>query len=79
MLGLPKADAEAALAEFGDAAVILWPGYVTSVPTLDGRVTLVVGAPVDADPGATPAPTPQESPLEEAPSDAESGEPLPSG
>ena len=96
MLGLSKADAEAALAEYGDVAVVLWPGFVTSVPTIDGRVTVVVAPAVDPDAGSpTPSPRPtaapaatdepdasadaDSSPLEESDSDAETGEPLPSG
>jgi hypothetical protein len=81
VLGLSKADAEAALGEYGDVSIILWPGYVTSIPTMDGRVTVVVGTPVDEGGEATPKPkrTPAPTPLEDAPSDAESGEPLPSG
>ena len=96
VLGLSKADAEAALAEYGDVAVVLWPGFVTSVPTIDGRVTLVVAPAVDPDAGSpTPSPRPTavpsatdapdasadagSSPLEESASDAETGEPLPSG
>jgi len=96
VLGLSKADAEEALAEYGDVAVVLWPGFVTSVPTIDGRVTLVVAPAVDPDAGSpTPSPRPttvpsatdppdasadaESSPLEESASDAETGEPLPSG
>jgi hypothetical protein len=81
VLGLPKADAEEALAEYGEVSIVLWPGYVTSVPTLGQRVNVVVATPVDPNAGATPTPkpTPRETPLEEPPSDAESGEPLPSG
>ena len=39
VLGLPKAEAEAALAPYGDVVIVLWPGYVTNVPTMDARVT----------------------------------------
>jgi hypothetical protein len=96
VLGLSKADAESALAQYGDVAVVLWPGYVTSVPTIDGRVTVVVAPAVDPDAGSpTPSPRPtavpsstdgpnaspdaDSSPLEDSGTDAESGEPLPSG
>ena len=58
VLGLSKADAEAALAEYGEAAIVLWPGYVTSVPTIDGRVTVVVAPAVDEDAGG-PTPSPR--------------------
>jgi hypothetical protein len=96
VLGLSKAEAEAALAEYGDVAVVLWPGFVTSVPTIDGRVAVVVAPAVDPDAGSptpSPLPTPvpaasdapaasadaDSSPLEQSGTDAESGEPLPSG
>ena len=58
VLGLSKADAEAALAEYGEVAIVLWPGYVTSVPTIDGRVTVVVAPAVDEDAGG-PTPSPR--------------------
>jgi hypothetical protein len=81
VLGLPKADAEAALAPYGDVSIVLWPGYASSVPTLGERVTVAIGPPADVGAGATPTPepTPRATPLEESPSNAESGEPLPSG
>ncbi len=63
VLGLSKADAEAALAEYGEVAIVLWPGYVTSVPTIDGRVTVVVAPAVDPDAGSpTPSPRPTTAP-----------------
>ncbi len=42
VLGRSAADAKAALAAYGNVDVVLWPGWVTSVPTTDGRVTIVV-------------------------------------
>ena len=71
VLGLPKAEAEAALATVRGRRDRASPGYVTSVPTMDSRVTLVINDAVDAGPAeATPGPTatptaaPSESPLE---------------
>jgi hypothetical protein len=59
VLGLSKLDAEAALEAYGDVAVVLWPGFVTSVPTIDGRVTVVVAPAVDPNAGdPTPSPRP---------------------
>ncbi|HEU0244402.1 MAG TPA: hypothetical protein VFQ75_10880, partial [Candidatus Limnocylindrales bacterium] len=71
VLGLPKADAEAALAPYGDVVIVLWPGYVTSVPALDARITFVVNDAIDAGPAdATPGPTERPTPAPtEAPSD----------
>jgi hypothetical protein len=58
--------------------IVLWPGYVTSVPTLDARVTLVVNEAVDAGQGAaTPAPTDAPTPPPtELPSDEVSPSPF---
>ena len=43
--------------------IVLWPGYVTSVPTIDGRVTVVVAPAVDPDAGSpTPSPRPTAAP-----------------
>ena len=74
VLGLPKAEAEAVLAPYGDVVIVLSPGYVTNVPTMDARVTLVINdavdsGPAEATPGPSPTPTatPSESPLEVAP------------
>jgi hypothetical protein len=68
--GLPVADAEEALAEYGDVVVETWPEWVTTVPTMDSRVTLsIVGqttgpvgsgdpdASVDPDASKPPAPS----------------------
>lgn len=81
VLGLAKADAEAALAPYGDVAIALWPGWVTSVPGLEQRVTVSLAAPVDVTPAPTVRPTPQPtpSPEPEASGDATGREPVPSG
>jgi hypothetical protein len=67
VLGLDEADAQALLAPYGDVTIVLWPGWVHAVPTLQQRVSLTVNEPVDtsgmpapaspsapAGPGATP-------------------------
>ena len=43
--GLSKDEAEAALAEFGNASVDLWPGWVASVPTMTWRIEVQVVEP----------------------------------
>lgn len=43
--GKKVSDARAILASYGDVDIRTWPGYVDSVPTLDGRATLTVAAP----------------------------------
>jgi hypothetical protein len=40
--GLPKDEAEAALAGLGNATVDLWPGWVASVPTMTWRIEVQV-------------------------------------
>ena len=88
VLGLSKADAEAALAEYGSVVVVLWPDWVGTVPTLDQRVTVTILDPVDpgAGDGPTPTPTarPRTSPSEPSSPEGSAGdgdpsEPVPSG
>jgi len=50
VLGLSEAEAHAVLDPYGETTIELWPGFVTSVPTLDQRVTLTVGQPVEVAP-----------------------------
>jgi hypothetical protein len=68
--GLPVADAEEALAEFGDVEVDTWPDWVSSVPTMDSRIAItIVGQTAPAaersgdpegssEPGASESPAP---------------------
>jgi hypothetical protein len=87
VLGLSEADAHAVLAPYGEVKIVLWPGFVTNVPTFDRRVSLVVSEPYDPNPqpsapaaSPTPRPTqhpePSGTPVEDGGS---SGEPVPSG
>jgi hypothetical protein len=43
--GKPVPQARSALEPFGDVQVSVWPDWVTSIPTIDGRIDLKVGAP----------------------------------
>ncbi len=43
--GLPLADAQAVLDTYGTGAITLWPDWVTTVPTLESRVTLTIVEP----------------------------------
>ncbi|HET9347373.1 MAG TPA: baseplate J/gp47 family protein [Candidatus Limnocylindrales bacterium] len=56
LLGLVKGrsleDAEAALAPFGRVEIAPWPDWVSSIPTMDGRVSLVIVGQEDAADGA---------------------------
>jgi hypothetical protein len=60
ILGLSKADATRILQPYGDVVIALWPGWVSSIPSMDQRVTLAVTEPVDH--GPTPTPTPSATP-----------------
>jgi hypothetical protein len=92
VLGMSEADARAALAAYGAVDVVLWPGWVTSIPTTDGRVTLTVNAAVQpaapspsASPSASPSPHRSASPApthDGGPTSSarpSSGSPVPSG
>ena len=81
VLGLTEEEARAILEPYGEVEVALWPGFVSSVPTLQQRVTLMVRDAVDSIPDIVPVPaTPEPTegtvrvPTGEVPS-----EPLPSG
>ena len=81
VLGLTEEEARAILEPYGKVQLALWPGFVSSVPTLQQRVTLMVQDAVDSIPDIAPVPaTPEPS---EAPSGSPDGEvpsePLPSG
>jgi hypothetical protein len=73
VLGLSEEDARAVLAPYGDVTIVLWPGWVHSVPSLEQRVTLTVAAPVDLSPAPAPSVAPSGPPESSAP-----GSPSPS-
>ncbi|HEY4190296.1 MAG TPA: hypothetical protein VGM28_07740, partial [Candidatus Limnocylindrales bacterium] len=85
VLGMPIDDAKKALAPYGDVVIVPWPDWVTSIPTLDQRVTLTVADPVDTTPAASPTPRPSPRPTPHpsaspGPSEgASSSQPVPSG
>ena len=66
--GLPVAEAEEALGQFGDVEVDTWPDWVSSVPTMDSRVSITIvgqtGSPPagSSDPGGSAEPEPSEAP-----------------
>jgi hypothetical protein len=47
--GLGSEEAESRLADLGDAAISLWPGWVTSVPELEWRIDVAVDEVADAE------------------------------
>jgi hypothetical protein len=54
-LGLPQA--RTVLQAYGDVTITVWPDWVTTIPTLEGRATLTIDAQADASasPGSSPA------------------------
>ena len=57
ILGLPLADAQAILDGYGTADLVVWPDWVGTIPTIDGRVEVTIDSPVP-----TASPGPSESP-----------------
>ncbi|MEW6223754.1 MAG: baseplate J/gp47 family protein [Chloroflexota bacterium] len=51
VLGLGREEAIAALTPYGEVDLVLWPDWVAAVPSLEQRVTLTVGDPVEVPPG----------------------------
>jgi hypothetical protein len=57
VLGLGREEAIAALAPYGAVDLVLWPDWVSAVPSLEQRVTLTVEDPVEEPPGEAPVPS----------------------
>jgi hypothetical protein len=57
-LGLPQA--RTVLAAYGEVTITVWPDWVTTIPTLEGRATLTIDASSDA--SASPGSSPEASP-----------------
>jgi hypothetical protein len=56
-LGLPQA--RTVLQAYGRVTITVWPDWVTTIPSLEGRATLTIGTP--AGPSASPGASPGES------------------
>ena len=82
VLGLPFDEAKKVLEPYGEVVIVPWPDWVTSVPSLEQRVTLTIAAPVDAEASPPPAPTAAPSTAPSAGPSASDGapasEPVPS-
>jgi hypothetical protein len=57
VLGLGRDEALAVLAPYGAVDLVLWPEWVSAVPSLEQRVTLTVEDPVEVPPGEAPVPS----------------------
>ena len=79
VLGLGRAEAMDLLRPYGAVEIVLWPDWVSGVPSLDQRVTLTVETAVDNTPAPTASPSSVPSVTPEASDAAASGEPVPSG
>jgi hypothetical protein len=55
--GRPVEEARSLLAQFGDAQVKTWPGWVSTIPTLDSRVTIDIVGQTDGGGQASPGPS----------------------
>jgi hypothetical protein len=82
---MPIAEAKKALEPYGEVVIVPWPDWVTSIPTFDQRVTLIIADPVDTTPSASPGspsgsprPTPKPSASPAGSDGAPASEPVPS-
>ena len=58
--GRPIFEARSILEPYGDVQIGVWPDWVTSIPTIDGRIDLRVGP--SGSPSPSPSPVPSSSP-----------------
>jgi hypothetical protein len=58
--GKTPAEAEALLADYGTTEIVLWPDWVTTITTLDARLSVTIEGvpPAEPAPTATPRPSP---------------------
>jgi hypothetical protein len=43
--GKPAAEAKSLLVPYGDVEITLWPDFVATIPTMDGRITITIAPP----------------------------------
>jgi hypothetical protein len=60
--GATPAEAEAALAPYGTAEIVLWPDWATTITSVDARLTVTVEGVPPAGPTESPAATPAAEP-----------------
>ncbi len=79
--GKTPAEAAALLADYGSVEVVLWPDWVTTITTLDARLTVTIEGVPPAEPAPTgtprPSPTPGAAPSTPPASPASPGSPTP--
>ncbi len=61
--GKTPAEAEALLGDYGSVEVTLWPDWVTTITTLDARLTVTIEGVPPAEPTSIPTPPPSPSPV----------------
>jgi hypothetical protein len=64
--GQPVSEARSLLGQFGDAQVKTWPGWVSTIPTLDSRVTIEIVGQTDGSGQPSPGPSGSASPSRSA-------------
>jgi hypothetical protein len=47
--GLPLEDAQRVLGDYGVAELNVWPDWVSTIPTIDARVDVTIGGPVEVE------------------------------
>lgn len=57
--GKPVEDARRILSRYGTVTIDTWPGFVTTIPTLDARLQLTIGGASGPDGSSAPGQTPQ--------------------
>lgn len=60
--GRPIFQARSILEPYGDVQIGVWPDWVTSIPTIDGRIDLRVGSSGSPSPSALPSSSPSTAP-----------------
>ncbi len=71
--GKTPAEAREILADYGTVEIVVWPDWVSTITTIDGRLVISVEGLPPAEP--TPAPSPTLEPVIPAPSPSPSGSP----
>jgi len=71
--GMTPADARELLADYGSVEIVVWPEWVSTITTIDGRLVITVEGVPPAEPTLEPAPT--ATPAMTSPPPSQSGPP----